>query len=339
MGSSVELTTVTDDAAVLFDGTSVVRLEGLEPDSEHVASGIGFRTLPSPGGQRLATFCVVNDVHFGETRCGGIEGLDVGPVFTSGPGQEPYVELMNRRAVEEMQALGPDAVIVNGDLTALGLLAEYERFREVYEPAFGKRLTVVRGNHDAYAGQTYAADPFQEVVLDGVRIAVVDTTDPGRTPGALLPDQLDWLDQLAAGSDRPVVVVGHHPPVGPAGLEVDGVDFGLAGSGAEELVELVGRRSSIVGYLAGHTHRNHTARFEAAGDVPFGEVSSVKDFPGVYAEIRVHEGGLLRATHRVSAPDALAWTDQTRGMFFGLYPEYSFGSLADRCYLMPVRDA
>lgn len=36
--------------------------------------------------------------------------------------------------------------------------------------------------------------------------------------------------------------------------------------------------------------------------------------------------------HRISSPEPLAWTDRTRAMFGGLYPSYSFGSLADRCF-------
>ena len=34
------------------------------------------RTLPRPGGELLCRFATVNDVHFGETQCGIIEGLE-----------------------------------------------------------------------------------------------------------------------------------------------------------------------------------------------------------------------------------------------------------------------
>ena len=42
--------------------------------------GFSFRTLPAPG-ELLATFATVNDVHFGETECGVIDGSDLGPTF------------------------------------------------------------------------------------------------------------------------------------------------------------------------------------------------------------------------------------------------------------------
>ena len=35
----------------------------------------------------------------------------------------------------------------------------------------------------------------------------------------------------------------------------------------------------------------------------------MKDFPGSWAEYRVFEGGILQVHHRISTPDALAWTD------------------------------
>ena len=51
----------------------------------------------------------------------------------------------------------------------------------------------------------------------------------------------------------------------------------------------------------------------------------MKDYPGAWAEYRVHEGGVLQIVHRISTPEALAWTEQTRGMFPGLYASYAFG--------------
>jgi hypothetical protein len=63
----------------------------------------------------------------------------------------------------------------------------------------------------------------------------------------------------------------------------------------------------------------------------------VKDFPGAWAEYRVFEGGILQVLRRVSTPAALAWTDRTRAMFGGLYADYSFGRLEDRCFPIPPR--
>jgi hypothetical protein len=66
------------------------------------------------------------------------------------------------------------------------------------------------------------------------------------------------------------------------------------------------------------------------------EVACVKDYPGAWAEYRVHEGAILQIVHRTSSPDALAWTEQTRHMYAGMYHDYAFGSLADRCFAIPT---
>ena len=40
---------------------------------------------------------------------------------------------------------------------------------------------------------------------------------------------------------------------------------------------------------------------------------------------------------RISSPEALDWTERTRAMFGGLYPQYAFGALEDRCFLIEPR--
>jgi hypothetical protein len=63
-------------------------------------------------------------------------------------------------------------------------------------------------------------------------------------------------------------------------------------------------------------------------------VACVKDYPGTWAEYRVFDGGVLQVHRRISTPEALDWTEKTRGMFAGAYAEYAFGALGDRCFAM-----
>ncbi|MCU1429304.1 MAG: Calcineurin-like phosphoesterase, partial [Actinomycetia bacterium] len=65
---------------------------------------------------------------------------------------------------------------------------------------------------------------------------------------------------------------------------------------------------------------------------PVVEVACVKDYPGAWAEYRLHEGGYTQLVRRIAAPDAMAWTERTRHMFADLYRDYALGSLADRCF-------
>src|SRR5438067_12860567 len=124
----LEVTTVADDEAVVFEGADARRYDGLEPDRDYELDGASFRTLPRPPGERLATVATVNDVHFGETECGVLEGLEPGPILQSEPDEAPYPETMNRGAIAEIQRLAPDAVVAKGDLTTHGTAEEYKAF-------------------------------------------------------------------------------------------------------------------------------------------------------------------------------------------------------------------
>jgi predicted phosphodiesterase len=329
--SPPELSTVGTDVAVVHEGLEVRRYDGLEPDADHEVEGFAFRTLPAAG-ELLATFATVNDVHFGEEVCGLIDGADVGPVFRSEPGQDPFPEIMNRGAVAEMAAIDPAAVLVKGDLTSEGTQAEYEAFLDLYEPAFGERLTFVRGNHESYPRAPFAAEPFQQIDLPGVSLVLIDTSVDGGVGGTVTSEQLEQLDELAARADRPVLLFGHHHLGDATSAEKADHTFGIDLDASARLLDLVARRPRIRGYFAGHTHRNRVRRFAPSGDVPWVEVACVKDYPGTWAEYRVHEGGIVQIAHRISTHEALVWTEKTRHMYHGLYHDYALGSLADRCF-------
>lgn len=333
----MELTTVADDEAVVHDGFDVRVYDGLEPDTVYEFDGFVFRTLPRPGGELLARFATVNDVHFGETECGIIEGLEMGPIFTVDEGTEPYPEIMNSGAIAEIAAIEPDAVVVKGDLTSNGTVEEYDWFRSFYEPAFGDLLHVVRGNHDSYHGATFASEAPFSVDLPGVTLAVIDTAMNAHYAGRVTAETLMWLRDLAVASDEPVLVFGHHHAWNPESNQRPETYFGINPDDSERLVEVFAAHRNLRGYFAGHTHRNRARRFGITGPVPWVEVACVKDFPGAWAEYRVYEGGILQIHRRISTPEALEWTEKTRGMFAGNYFAYSFGDLTDRCFLVETR--
>lgn len=333
VSGAAEVWTVADDEAVIFDGSVVEVHDGLNPDTEYHEHGLVWRTLPRPPGERLATVTAVNDLHFGETQCGMFIGMDLGPILTSPPGAPPYPSLMNGVAVAEMARLDPDAVIIKGDVTTVGTSEEYAAFEACYRPTFGSRLYVTRGNHDnRETFSAFATPPYQAITVPGAIVVLLDTSRPGEGAGYLDVEQLDWLDELAAGAGRPVLVFGHHPCFEPGAEDWMGAGSHMAVKDSQALVEVVARRSAIVGYLSGHTHRNRVRRFAATGDVPFAEVGSVKDFPGSWAEYRIFEGGILQVHRRLADPAALAWSESCRALFAGLYPGYASGELADRCF-------
>ncbi|MFT3852133.1 MAG: metallophosphoesterase [Ilumatobacteraceae bacterium] len=332
----MEITTVADDLIVAHDGTTVVRRDGLRPATTYDVAGQSVTTLARPGGELLCRFGTVNDVHFGEVEAGRLDDSPLGPIVRAAAGEAPYPETMNHAAVDEMRAAGLAAVIVKGDLSRDGEPKEWAAFEACYRTAFGDQLHVVRGNHDShYRQHEYAGD--QWITLPGMAVALLDTVRPGEAGGRILPEQLDWLDARAAASTTPVFVMGHHQQ--SIGGQREGAHFGLDPDSSDGLDDVAVRRPSIVAYAAGHTHR-HRLRHMARSAVPSIEIGCVKDFPGTWAEYRVHEGGMLQVVHRMSSPAALDWSERCRHLYadYGLdYTEYALGALADRCFAVEWR--
>ena len=335
----MDITTVADDCIVTHDGLTVERHDSLAPDTDHDIGGTTVRTLARPAGELLCRFTTVNDVHFGEVEAGRLDSDSVGPVRRVPDGAEPYPEVMNRTAAAEMLAIDPAAVIVKGDLSVDGRPEEWAAFEACYREPFGARLHVVRGNHDSYHHQdSYAGDSIIE--LPGITVALLDTAIPGATTGRITAAQADWLDTVCTDADGPVIAMGHHQQwVGPAGGRRSDTYFGLHPDGSDLLDDVAHRRTSLLAYAAGHTHR-HRVRSMARSGIPTIEVGCTKDFPGTWAEYRVYDGGIMQITHRMSSPEALAWSESCRDLYAadGVdYATYALGALSDRCFTIPVR--
>ena len=313
-------------SAELFDG-SIVRLFGLEPDTVYEVNGVTFRTLPDIG-TVSSRVCTMNDVHLGETECGKFGG---GPAqFVSLPGERPYPTVMNESAASDALSLEPDLVVVRGDLTDSGEPEQYEEFLRIYRGTFGDSLLHVRGNHDGYTGREFANWPVQSVDIPGLRIVLIDTARPRTSGGSIDNQQIEEVLALVRSASTPSMLMGHHPlDVPGAGLPADGVNA----EDAERFIEAIAMEKSVVGYSAGHTHRCHFYNYRG---VPLIEVASVKDFPGAFAEYQVGSRGISQTVRRASSPEALVWSERTRGMFDGFYETYALGSLEARGFVLPL---
>jgi len=346
-GPDTVLTTRVGAHEVTTDGPHhVARVTGLDPGTEYALEVVGVephaylpstvRTLDRPPGRHLATIATANDVHFGETVCGatGDPAQDAkGPLLSAAPGEPPYPSVMNAAVIDEMRALAPDAVVVKGDLTSGGTEAEYADFLDAYG-SLGPTMHHVRGNHDAMVDPTMAVEGAPYAVdVGGVTLAVLDTVIPGTDAGQIIEEQVRWLEELAIARTGPVIAFGHHPCFDVEhGLRTGRRYFGIQPDDSDRLVDAFARHDNLVGYFAGHTHRNRVRRFERARGVPFGEVGCTKDYPGAWAEYHVHEGGYTQVVHRAGASDAFAWAERTRGLYEGVYRDYALGSLEHRCF-------
>lgn len=163
-----------------------------------------------------------------------------------------------------------DALILSGDLTHSGTHGQYRRLREAVEPVareLGAQVIYAMGNHDdrgafrsvlfgedVEAGETVA--PVDHVVeVGGLRVVVLDSTEPGLHDGHLDDAQLDWLsDALRDPPEHGVVLVLHHPPI-PS--PVAALQY-LRLQQPERLVDVV-RGSAVRMMLCGHNHVTSTA--------------------------------------------------------------------------------
>lgn len=187
----------------------------------------------------------LSDLHIGANENG------VDPV--------PHLEAV----VEAIRALPdqPDAVLVSGDLTHDGGLAEFELARELLE-RLQVPLHVFPGNHDDRAllreafelpgegGETvnYSAE------VGELRLVAFDSNVPGQDPGRYDAGQLRWLDsELGAQPDRPTLLAMHHPPLATGIREWD--EINLEPGQRELLAEVVAQHPQLRAIVGGHLHR------------------------------------------------------------------------------------
>ncbi len=80
---------------------------------------------------------------------------------------------------------------------------------------------------------------------------------------------------------------------------------------------------------SGHTHRNRIRRH---GTALVTEVSSPKDFPGVWAGYSIHPDGVRQTVRRVADPDCISWNDRTHAAVAGIWGKWSPGGLRHRSH-------
>jgi 3',5'-cyclic AMP phosphodiesterase CpdA len=168
-----------------------------------------------------------------------------------------------KRAVARLTELDPrpDLVIASGDLADEGLPEEYARLRALLEP-LPIPYYLLMGNHDersalraAFPDHRYLGTgdgPVQYVIDGPLRIVVADTTAPGIHSGVLDRQRLAWIDAtLGSATDRPAMLVLHHPPFATGISALDAQPY----PGAAELGAIVRRHTHVERVACGHLHR------------------------------------------------------------------------------------
>lgn len=317
-----------------------------------------FTTLTPPPGRFLFSIALSNDLHIGETSAGIITG-SFPPNFQQDPGLPPYPEVMLSALLGDLKRpdRGADHLLVAGDLTAEAKPLDVARCRQLLDGwgALNRDYFVVRGNHDRphvgpdYAGCNAEPDatdhhdcwgdifPFRRQTLSthevgGMRIIGLDTTMLDKSGGTLDDSQLsDLAAELRRDKDRPTLLFGHHPVTYEAAVTTAaGPAFDLDQTKARELESLYLKTPGIFFHHSGHTHRNKRTFMQESQSVEFLEVGAAKEYPGGYALLKIYTGGYQINFYKTRSDLARQWSQRTRAEYFGIWPHYTLGTIADR---------
>jgi 3',5'-cyclic AMP phosphodiesterase CpdA len=179
------------------------------------------------------------------------------------PGNPDELNMQRLRVVIDRLVAGPnrpDLLLMSGDLTESGDAQSYARLAEAVSVCPFPTWAMV-GNHDdrtallAAFPQTPSADGFVHYVLelDGLRIIVLDTLEPGRHGGAFCEARVAWLRaQLAADTVTPTYIAMHHPPFESG---ITWLDSSAGEAWIARFATAVAGFLQIKGIIAGHLHR------------------------------------------------------------------------------------
>lgn len=231
----------------------------------------------------------------------------------------------------------PTAVVITGDLVDGGGAAEYTCLRELLEP-LTMPYYLIPGNHDdrdelraAFPDHAYLRQNEDRVdyVIDehDLRIVAVDTVVPRESGGRLDARSMDWLDRtLSAQSERPTVLLMHHPPFKTWIGHMDKV--GLANP--EILHTVVARHPQVERILCGHLHRPIQVRFA-------GTIASTCPSPAHQVQLDLDPDAPSRFVMEPPGYQLHAWDPRFGvashtayiGKFDGPYPFYDETGLID----------
>lgn len=297
----------------------------------------------SRGGDEEFTLAHLSDPHLSSLN--GVEARDLSSKRLLG-----YLSWRIRRRAEhrievieallrDLRETAPDHIVITGDLTHLGLPSEFreaERWLRSLRPP--SEVTVIPGNHDAYASdawdRTFAlwtpymvsdsarGDPgpeggfpsvFPSLRVRGdaalIGVSTARPSAPFLAVGSVGKAQLRKLERLleeTAGRRLFRIVLVHHPPAPGT------VPWRKRLTDGEELRAILARQGAEL-VLHGHAHRPTLSRLRtpagwtpAIGAPSASSCSRTSKRPGGYNLYRLvrREGGWdLRTTARVYSPE------------------------------------
>jgi len=178
------------------------------------------------------------------------------------------------KAVEEINSIKPDVLIVTGDLTENGIISEYEDAKRNLDRIDCENKVYCSGNHDyKFTGYLLFKRFFESkrvIEFDDSIIVTVSTARPDRDEGEIGYRQLVWLQRTLSKhkNKRKIVAMHHHVvPVPDTGTDI--ITVLDAGDALRTLVY-----SNVDLVLSGHRHRPWIWRLEGLMVVHAGTLSS-----------------------------------------------------------------
>lgn len=173
-----------------------------------------------------------------------------------------------------------DAVLVTGDIADHGLVEEYEVAAKLL--ASRHPVLVGPGNHDVRAefrrvllGVDGDGPVNQVLRTERAVYAMCDSSIPGEHSGRIDDETLAWLESVLDGTDLPVFVAFHHPPVTLHSPMLDGIRLHRA----EPLESLLAGRGNVAAVLTGHAHTAAATTFAGRPLLVAGGVVSTLRLP------------------------------------------------------------
>ena len=191
-----------------------------------------------------------------------------------------FNESMFLKAVDEINALNPDMIILTGDLTNHGYYSEYLEVKE-YLKMFNPSLFAIPGNHDA---RNNGYQTFEELIGDcswkltkedeNLVLLGLDSTTPDLSQGNIGRLQQAWMENelnICMRENKFSIVAMHHHIIPIPGT---GRERNILNDAGDILHSLITHEVGIV--IGGHKHVPHLYQMDRTLFVNAGSLSSYK---------------------------------------------------------------
>jgi len=161
-----------------------------------------------------------------------------------------------QRAIDEINSLSPDIVVVTGDLTEEGIFSEFQEAKRYLTQIKCRRLVVGCGNHDARTTgyilfPKFFGEPSSVTESGDTALIMLNSSRPDREDGEIGYNQGLWMKHcLEQHKDKFKIIALHHHliPVPDTGMERN-----LVCDAGDFLRTLTSYNVNLV--LCGHRHR------------------------------------------------------------------------------------